>query len=304
MSPPAVSHCIPWLVVLGTECLVIVILNIMTIIVFVKQRHLQRKSTYLIIHLAVVDLLVGAVSGPQWIKYTGGVYCKLWEYDTPDNEWLFIIESAIGRRFYQASLLNLAFISLERTHATFRPLKHRFIKKWVYGVIIIVIWLIPAVMIVSVYGLLFHIKLNCKWPSVLFSYCAILLFVIVVCYVSIYIKVRLGRHPQNHSAAGLRERKLTSTLFLVTFGSLLTLLPLGVYYGTAAFDLKLVLSFSLNSFFHIDVVKVTFLLLNSFINPIIYAIRMPELRAGILQIIFRRAPRRSNGAVNIPLQVR
>ncbi|KAL9979685.1 hypothetical protein ACROYT_G017385 [Oculina patagonica] len=62
------SDCIPWLVVLTTECLAIVILNIITIIVFVKQRKLQRRSTYLIIHLAIVDLLVGAVSGPLQIE--------------------------------------------------------------------------------------------------------------------------------------------------------------------------------------------------------------------------------------------
>ena len=62
-NPPA-YHCIPWLAVFGTVCLAIVILNIITIIIFVKRRQLQRKSTYLIIHLAIVDLFVGAVSGP------------------------------------------------------------------------------------------------------------------------------------------------------------------------------------------------------------------------------------------------
>ena len=61
------SDCIPWLAVHILECLTIVILNIITIIAFMKQRQLQRRSTYLIIHLAIVDLLVGAVSGPQQI---------------------------------------------------------------------------------------------------------------------------------------------------------------------------------------------------------------------------------------------
>jgi len=54
------SDCIPWLAVLILECLAIVIVNIITIIVFMKQRQLLRRSTYLIIHLAIVDLL-GAV---------------------------------------------------------------------------------------------------------------------------------------------------------------------------------------------------------------------------------------------------
>ena len=71
------SHCIPWFGVLGTVCLAIVILNIIAIIIFVKQRRLQRKSTYLIIHLAIVDLLVGAVTGPLWIDFFMRQYCDL-----------------------------------------------------------------------------------------------------------------------------------------------------------------------------------------------------------------------------------
>ena len=35
----------------------------------------------------------------------------------------------------------LVVISLERLHTTLFPFKHRFIKKWTYGVIITVIWL-------------------------------------------------------------------------------------------------------------------------------------------------------------------
>ena len=49
------SDCIPWLAVLVLECLAIVILNITTITVFVKQRQLRRQSTYLIIHLTIVN---------------------------------------------------------------------------------------------------------------------------------------------------------------------------------------------------------------------------------------------------------
>ena len=75
------SECIPWLVVLIIECLAIVILNIITIVVFVKKkRQLQRRSTYLIIHLAIVDLLVGAVSGPLQIEIGMSQLCPLWNY--------------------------------------------------------------------------------------------------------------------------------------------------------------------------------------------------------------------------------
>ena len=80
------SECIPWLVVLIAECLAIVIFNIITIIVFIKQRQLQRRSTYLVIHLAIVDLLVGAVSGPLNVYYEM-LYCIL-EDNFPYSTWL------------------------------------------------------------------------------------------------------------------------------------------------------------------------------------------------------------------------
>ena len=130
------SDCIPWLAMLILECLVIVILNIITIIVFVKQRKLQRRSTYLIIHLAIVDLLVGAVSGPLQIVDRHISSC----FSPSNNTWFGHVLFAVLHLFSFTSLANLVFISLERLHATFCPFKHRFVKKWIYGVIITVIW--------------------------------------------------------------------------------------------------------------------------------------------------------------------
>ena len=299
MFVPA-SHCIPWLAVLGTVCLAIVILNSISIIIFAKQRRLQRKSTYLVIHLAIVDLLVGAVTGTLRIKLNGSLACHLWGNDMPNRIMLFLVALY---HIDKVSLLNLAFIALERTHATFCPFKHRFVKKWVYGVVIVVTWLVPVIMISMVSGLsiLNRDIITMFWVYLLYT--STLLLVIFACYVSIYIKVRCGRFAQLHGAAGLRERKLTSTMFLVTFGSFLTFLPSIVGFGVFAFDFKLYVSLSTNFRFHFEMATITFFLFNSLINPIIYAIRMPEFRAGMLQIIFRRTPRRLH-PVNIPLQDR
>ena len=302
MFVPA-SHYISWFAVLGIVCLATVILNIITIIMFAKQRRLQRKSTYLIIHLAIVDLLVGAVTGPLRIESSRSLICHTWENDMPSSIWLFLLQLATGYHIDKVSLLNLTFISLERTHATFCPFKHRFVKKWVYGVVIVVTWLVPVFMISVVYGLSIFNHDFINFYSVLFSYISILLLVIFACHVSIYIKVRRGRFAQLHGAAGLRERKLTSTMFLVTFGSFLTFLPSIVGFGVFAFDFKLYVSLSTNFRFHFEMAMITFFLFNSLINPIIYAIRMPEFRAGMLQIIFRRTPHRLH-PVNIPLQDR
>ena len=143
------SQCIPWLVVLIIRCLAIVILNIITTVVFVKKkRQLQRRSTYLIIHLAIVDLLVGAVSGPLQIEIGMSQLCPLWNYRRK-TVWSHRLSFAFVHLFSFTSLTNLIAISLERLHATFCPFRHRFVRKWVYRAIIIVIWLIPIVRVAA-----------------------------------------------------------------------------------------------------------------------------------------------------------
>ena len=297
---PSPLQCIPWLVVLGTECLTIVILNAIIIIAFVKQRQPQRRSKYLIIHQTMVDLLVGLVHGPLMIEWCGSI-CDLWEYHRSFITWLRMLETVLGFQVYQVSFLNLAIISLERVHATFRPFKHRFIKKWVYGVIITVIWLVPTVMNSISSGIVPLTFFFAYYAIIVFAFYFTVLFVVVACYTSICLKVRCNHHPHHHYAAGVRERKLTGTLFLVTFGSLITFLPEIVYWGSWASSPEFVLSFSNQLSFNYLMVVITFVVANSLINPIIYAVRMPEVRTSILVIIFRRAQNSIN-PIDFPLQ--
>ena len=117
-STSSTSECIAWFIVVTFGILAIVIFNLITIVVFVKQRQLQRRSKYLLIHLAIVDLLVGAVSGPSFIAEGFSFFCY-----QRDNT---IVARFLWELFPVTSLVNLAAISLERLHATFFPFKHRF----------------------------------------------------------------------------------------------------------------------------------------------------------------------------------
>ena len=117
MQPFSVSQCIPWLVVLIIECLATVILNIITIAVFMKKKR-QRWSLCLIIHLVMVDLLAGAVSGPLQIERRLLQLCPLGNY-RQRTSWSFYLSFAFLHLFSFTSLTNLMAISLERLHATF-----------------------------------------------------------------------------------------------------------------------------------------------------------------------------------------
>ena len=281
------SDCIPWLAVLILECLAIVILNIITIIVFVKRRQLQRQSTYLIIHLTIVDLLVGAVSGPLQIDRSL-IYCDLRKLRASNKNWSFYLKLAVLHLFSFTSLVNLAFVSLERLHATFRPFKHRFVKKWIYGVIITVIWLTTtareSVQIVLKGISNFYIDSTLYLPFYLIS-----LFLICACYILIVVKVRCSRHPYHHGGASLRERKLTGTSLIVALVSLLSWLPLIIYLILGS--LQKFPKLSQRSYFHIRMTLLSIFLINSIVNPVIYAMRMPEFRASVLQIFCRTSSR-------------
>ena len=205
------------------------------------------------------------------------------------------ISLAIRTFFPFTSLVNLAFISFERVHATYRPFKHRLIKKWVYGLVIAFIYL--SAICKST------IEAVTNWPFsfiwVISSY-SVLLVLMCICYISIYIKVRCSRQHQLNGAAGLRERKLTRTLFLVTIASLLTFLP-GVIVNIMIFFH--IMSFSnWSTPLTITGTIITLFFANSLINPILYAVRMPEFRAGISKMVFCRTPQDHRNPVEYPLR--
>ena len=274
------SQCIPWLVFLIIECLAIVILNLVTVVVFVKKkRQLQRQSTYLIIHLAIVDLLVGLVSGPLQIERMIGLFCPLWNYRR-ETIWSRRLSFAFLHLFSFTSLINLIAVSLERLHATFCPFRHRFVRKWVYRTIIIVIWLISIVreaVQIFLRGIVDRVVINTYFYCLFY---AVSLFVICVSYILIVIKARCSRHPQFHTRSK-RERKLTGTALIVSLASLLCFLPAIIHIACIRFS-----STCLENFDIYMAVLVLFLA-NSIVNPIIYALRMPGFREGFLQLVNR-----------------
>ena len=301
------SQCIPWIVVLIIECLAIVVLNIITIIVFVKQRQLQRRGLYLITHLAIVDLLVGAVSGPLQIERMGGDFCGLWQYNTSIT-WSDHVKFALLHLFSMVSLANLAAISLERMYATFCPYKNFLMTKRFYYITIPVIWL-TALIRECVQIALYKTRNNDADLEKLVNstlyvpYYSISLSVIFLAYLSIFIKIRYTRLHSlllpNSVTVG--ERKLTSTLLFVTIASLVSLLPVIGFVSVQVIHFDSLSNLSVRSRFHIRMTVIMFFLANSLANPIIYSMRMQPFRAG-LAAIFHRAPRQERVANLVPLQ--
>ena len=282
MSP---SECITWFAVFLTESVAIVIMNFLSIIVFMKNSNLRTRAMYLVINLTVADMFVGVMSF-TFASFESAKCAIVNIFLTPKERMILVF---LFSWLLLTSLTSIAVISLDRLHATFRPFRHRFITENVYWVTIFVIWVLPAM--VSACVLLFYAFWN-EWQWRYFpvweSYSCLCLFVICVSYFSIVVNFLRGAKPQQHGASN-RQRKLSVTLFIVTTVSLLMWLP---YVIAALSHLKSErLLNSLGALFFA----------NSFVNVIVYTIRMPEFRKAILELFKRR--QRQNATV-IPLHAR
>lgn len=283
------SECIAWLTVFGIEAVAIVTLNALTIIICLKERSLRgKRGVYLVISWAVADMFVGC--SLIYLIFYQGNYCNFWTID--------VFETYVGLEtlivyFPAVSETNLAVISLERMHATFRPFKHRLVKKKVFGAAVAAVWFTVGVLTASVFSrLLFDIsKYQADAAFHSFQFCCIL--IILVSYTSIAAKFYSTTHCQRHGAIN-RERKLTTTLLIVTVVSLILVLPFDIAFfyllslGESCFE---TIAYQIGWHLHVIYCVNFFFYANSFINPLLYALKIPEFKRALLLLLRCRSPR-------------
>ncbi|XP_068725081.1 adenosine receptor A3-like [Montipora capricornis] len=267
------SECIAWLTVLCTVGIAIVTVNSLAVIVYLKEPRLHKRSMYLVISLAVADICVGVITLSIDVFRSGRKF-SLWEYYlSPAGESILLVVLTL---FPLASVTNLAVISLERMHATFRPFTHRLLKKWIFGASVAFVWLTAVLNSACMYlYALFTLG------GEIYSYLSIFvccLFIIVISYTSVVAKMYCGTHL-HHNGAVSRERKLTKTLFIVTAVSLALLLPHNLSFFLI-FSKRTYSGFSSQTF-HLRFFSISLVYANSLVNPIFYAYRIPEFKRAI-----------------------
>ena len=279
------SECVTWLSLGMIESAVIIAGNLISIILFMKNNCLRKRGLFLVINLTVADMLAGgSFIADLFFTLDASGYCTFSEFNL-GSYWRAVPFYFAIPFFPLTSLTNIAMISLQQTHATFRPFQHRVIKKWVYGVAIAVVWVLAA----TVSATLVSLKLSTNSRSHYFylwqSYNCLCLFVICVSYTSTVVKFCCGARPPHHGTAR-RQRKLTLTLLLMTVVSLLMWLPYVVatfvYFATNHFE-----SLSFQKKLCLNLALVFLFNANSLVNPILYATKMAEFRRALLSL-FRR----------------
>ena len=275
------SECIAWLTVFGIEAVAMVTLNALEIIIYLRERSLRKRNMYLVINQAVADMFVGGlVISECWLL---GSSCDFWAIKSFSIAFFALLVS-FWYFFPLASLLNLTAISLDRTHAAFRPFKHRLVKKKIFVAVIAAVWITAGLFTTSIV-LTFFNQLSTfeKSKGILMSYFSFFLFclfIILVSYSSIAIKIVCGNQPHHHGASN-RERKLTKTLFIVTVVSLLLTLPYVIFWILVLVSFRTVVTLSYQAWFRLRLSVLFLFFANFFVNPVLYTFRMPDFKRAL-----------------------
>ena len=270
-------ECITWLTVFGVQAFATVMLNALVIIIFLRERSLRKGSMFLVINLAVADMSVGAsVIIEFWVL---GLSCDIWTTNTLSSHFLGIFTVQVFIPL--ASMINLAAISLERTHATFWPIKHRLVKKKVFGVAVAVVWITTGLSTV-IYVLASFLKFARVLRTLFLSFFLVCLLIIIVSYSSMAIRILCGNQIHRHGVTS-RERQLTKTLFITTLMSLLLTLPFLVFWIFNYSEINR--SSSYRTVMRSSYVLSFFYFTNSIANPVIYAFRIPEFKGALYSVL-------------------
>ena len=271
------SECIAWLTAFGIEAVAIVMLNALTIIVYLKERSLRKRSMYLVINQAFADMFSGVsffILSPI-VAYELG----LWTINPPLSDKLILRIPLLASVSPIASIINLIAISLERMHATFRPFKHRLVKKKIFGAVAAIVWITAGAISTGIaQESSFSELVYISW--LLFA--LLCLLTIIVSYSSIAIKIVYGTQS-HHCRATSRGRKLTKTLFSVTVVSLLLTLPLVIAHLCLSLQLYTSIPFHLDRFLWFMCAA------NCLANPLLYTVRIPEFKRTLLSILHCRS---------------
>ena len=274
---PSKAEGIAWCTAFVLVFVFVVVGNLLTIGLFAVNRNLRKRSLFLVINMAFADLMLGTVSLPLYI-YDVGYSFELWKGARTTS---FLIFYAIVDTFFsQASLISAAFISGERFYAIYWPFKHRTLSTRAYRIVIFTLWVLTLLItaLFSTTHLLFSFKSSMYYWM---PYVLIITFIICGTNIGIWRKFRSGNIASQQQNRSSRNKRLTNTLLFVSILALVCWIPFVILNGLISFfDVQIPYKFyDMVNFINYS---------NSFANPVVYALRIPEFREALVLCCLRR----------------
>ena len=255
----------------------IVVGNLLTIVLFAVNRRLRKRSLFLVTNMAFADLMLGTVALPLYI-YHVGAHFQLWNGER--LMFWYTLYLIVDTFFTLASSISVAFISGERLYATYWPLKHRTLSMRTYRIIIVMVWTL-AFLVAAVWTTLnlFISTKHAIYPLTI--YALLLIFIICGCNIAIWRKFQHGRDTSKQQNRTSQKKRLTRTLLFVSFLALLSWLPITImHYLIVVFQVQI----ARKSYFLVVVLTYS----NSFVNPLVYALRIPVFREALVLCCLRK----------------
>ena len=253
-----------WSVCFGVTAIIIVLGNCLSILILLKRR-LCKRPYFLLISLAVADLLVGLFSIPMYMVrwLTRQTLLSPLVFDCVDMFTGF------------SSVFTLVFISLERLKAIAQPLRHRQLALHSYFIAIATPWILSVAVtssrvllelaIIDVHQFLSVIIISLSTPLALMcsAYCFIW---------------RKEASRFCHTLRARSEARLSKTVLLITGIFMLTWVP---------FQILVIVNFKCATCNVSHAVVLVIKLLqfsNSVLNFFIYCFRMPNYRRALFSL--------------------
>ena len=288
---------IVFITIFTLEAAVIITGNLFTIFVFWTQRSHLKRTYFLLINLAVADLLVG-ISEPIVIatENVPAMKGKLKDVQRMKNP-----SPAIQLLGSSASVIFLALISLERAHAVLRPLRHLVTSTRVYICAICVAWT-AALCIAGTKLLTIYVTYVDKKRAAVIIHSCLFLCVLVISASFLAVRTRLPSvttEPElhRHQSALERNLRLSKTFFIAAVLSLMFWFPAVVVYTIMEFCLK-------ECKFSPPVVATvnSLHLATSMVNPFVYCFKMCIFKNALKKCCGKRVDNIASRPV--PLNVR
>ncbi len=260
----------------------IVVGSLLTIVLFAANKTLRKKSLFLVINMAFADLMLGTVPLPIYI-YSVGAYYQLWTGGSMMSLYIFFM--SVDTVFSQASLISAAFISGERFYAIYWPFKHRTLSKRAYRIVIFVVWTL-ALLNAAVWTALDRYTSPKHAVYAWIPYILTLLIIVCGCNIGILRKFQHESVASQQRNRTSQSKRLTKTLLFVSVLALLSWLPLVIMtFLITVYHIQIPQTF----YYMVNVVNYS----NSFVNPMVYALRIPEFKPGLALYCLGR-----EGAIN------
>ena len=260
------------------EAIMIIIGNTFTIFVFWNQRSLIKRTYFLLINLAIADLLVGITELTVLAAFKFEVMLE--------SDALLINPSvAFQLLFPSMSVYFLALVSLERAFSVLWPIRHRPINSRVYIFSIVFGWAVGLCFFALTLIAILYPQVKQEYVFIT-SNTGLLISQLIMCISYLKIRNRLrasspGLDIHGHHQLRAHNLRLSKTLFITIASSLVFWIPGFVVYSTREFCPQC---------FPLPVVRFAnaMYLANSMVNPFVYSFRMPIFKDALKKFCRKR----------------